>query len=206
MKNTLVILAIFFLGINQHITAQSEKMDEFTVEVKGLGCPFCAYGLEKKINELDQADQINIDIETGVMSFIYPSDQNLKIDQIEEKVKKAGYTTKNINVKRTNQNIETSSNHIAEKSEKIIRNIEFFVAGNCNMCKYRIEKTANQIKGVNNAQWNKESKQLSIQIEKNIAQLDIEKGIVKSGHDTKTIKSKKSDYKKLPECCKYHRI
>ena len=34
------------------IMAQSD-MDQFEVKVEGLGCPFCAYGLEKKFNELE---------------------------------------------------------------------------------------------------------------------------------------------------------
>ena len=74
------------------------------------------------------------------------------------------------------------------------------------MCKSRIEQTAKEVAGVSKAQWNKESKQLLVQVQNNISQLDIEKAIAASGHDTKAIKSKDSNYQKLPECCQYDRI
>ena len=52
MKNIIIIfLSIFLLGTTNQLNAQSKTMDEFTVQVDGLGCPFCAYGLEKKFKE-----------------------------------------------------------------------------------------------------------------------------------------------------------
>ena len=54
MKNTRIYILLSFLlfGLLSSVKAQEGRMDSFTVKVEGLGCPFCAYGLEKKFKEL----------------------------------------------------------------------------------------------------------------------------------------------------------
>ena len=92
MKSIITIIAsISFLAIHHTMKAQSENMDTFSVEVQGMGCPFCAYGLEKKFKELKGIENIEIKIETGIMHFQYPSN-TLQIEDVEKQVEKAGYT------------------------------------------------------------------------------------------------------------------
>jgi len=80
----------------------------------------------------------------------------------------------------------------------------FKVAGNCDMCKERIEKAAKSVSGVLKAVWNKTDKIIQIQFDPAKTNLDaIEKAIAKAGHDTEKYKSSDDDYKLLPECCWY---
>ena len=66
MKKTITIIAFLILGFATTETkAQSKKVDQFKVQVDGLGCPFCAFGLEKKFKELKGIKKVRIDIETG---------------------------------------------------------------------------------------------------------------------------------------------
>ena len=44
MKN----IILFIILSSQFLFGQN---DQFTLRVEGLGCPFCAYGLEKKIQK-----------------------------------------------------------------------------------------------------------------------------------------------------------
>ena len=84
---------------------------------------------------------------------------------------------------------------------------KFEVAGNCGMCKARIEKAANSVEGVSSADWNKETKM--IEVSYNPEKSDIHKihqAIAKAGHDTKMHKAADSVYDKLPGCCKYVRM
>ena len=208
MKNIIVvILSVFLFGINNNMNAQSKTMDEFTVQVEGLGCPFCAYGLEKKFKEFKGIKKVKIEMETGIMNFEYPTDKKLSIEQIERQVEKAGYTPVSVTIKRVDGNIEkTEDTNVVELTEGEFKNIEFFVAGNCGMCKSRIEKAAKKVKGVESAEWDKETKQLMVKISSSVLQADIEKAVVKAGHDTKKMKSNDSTYKELPGCCQYERV
>lgn len=88
MKKTLAFLAALFVG-SLALSAQSRTVE---VEVKGLSCPFCAYGLEKHFQELDGVLSVSIDIKKGLMTLSIRDDMELSTETIEETVKKAGFT------------------------------------------------------------------------------------------------------------------
>ncbi|HQW47585.1 MAG: cation transporter [Bacteroidetes bacterium] len=77
------------------------------------------------------------------------------------------------------------------------------ILGNCSQCKERIEDAA-YVKGVKSAQWDKQTKILTVVY--NTSKTDLEKiqtAIAKVGHDSKGHLSTDKDYKKLPDCCAY---
>lgn len=81
------------------------------------------------------------------------------------------------------------------------------VKGNCGMCETRIEEVALSIDGVDEADWDKESKLLSITFDKKKTSLDnIHKVIAEAGHDTDLEKADIDVYEDLPGCCKYDRM
>lgn len=80
------------------------------------------------------------------------------------------------------------------------------VAGNCGMCETRIENAAQSVEGVTTADWDKESKQLTVSFDEAKTNVDkIQKAVVKVGHDTEMYKADDEVYSKLPACCKYER-
>lgn len=81
----------------------------------------------------------------------------------------------------------------------------FKVWGNCDMCKARIEKAA-KIEGVNKAEWNKDSKVLTLVYNPSMIKTDdILSKVAAVGHDTERIKATEEAYNRLPGCCKYER-
>ena len=99
--------------------------------------------------------------------------------------------------------LSSYGNLISQKS-KITAS--FTVLGNCGMCEKVIETTANKLKGVKNAIWDKEQKILTITYNsKKISLIDIKKSIANSGYDTDEIKATKEAYDALHYCCKYDR-
>lgn len=205
MKYTIIlVIATLILGTITTVNAQSKTMDQFTLQVDGLGCPFCAYGLEKKFKELKGIKEMKIEMETGVLKFEYPSTNKLSVEQAEKQVEKAGYTPVSVAIKRADGTMESSKQNSKESDVKdSLNTISFFVAGNCDMCKSRIENAAIKIDGVQQAVWNKETKQLTTQATAAISKKDIKTVIAKTGHDTKDIKATKKAYDKLPGCCQY---
>lgn len=80
------------------------------------------------------------------------------------------------------------------------------VAGNCGMCKTRIEKAAKSA-GVESADWNTETKILTVKFNSSSADINkIEQAIAAVGHDTPDYKATDETYNKLPGCCKYERM
>jgi periplasmic mercuric ion binding protein len=79
----------------------------------------------------------------------------------------------------------------------------FKVEGNCNQCKARIESAA-KIEGVSKAEWNKDSKMLTLVYNPlKITSDDVLKKIAAAGHDNEKFKAADKSYNSLPDCCKY---
>jgi copper chaperone CopZ len=81
----------------------------------------------------------------------------------------------------------------------------FKVFGNCGMCKKRIEKAA-QTDGVASAEWNKDTKMLTVVYDSvKISNDQIQKNVASVGHDTEKMSAEDKVYEKLPGCCLYER-
>jgi Cu(I)/Ag(I) efflux system membrane fusion protein len=80
------------------------------------------------------------------------------------------------------------------------------VAGNCDMCKERIETAAKSVAGVTKAEWSAETKQLHLSFLSSKTSVDVvAKAIAAVGHDTEKFKAPDAVYNALPGCCKYDR-
>jgi len=77
------------------------------------------------------------------------------------------------------------------------------VSGECGMCKTRIEKAA-KIDGVSKAEWNDETKILTLVYDASkVTSDEVQKKIASVGHDTEKYKADDKAYNSLPGCCKY---
>ena len=91
------------------------------------------------------------------------------------------------------------------KYENGLAESTFKVWGNCGMCEEKIE-TSLKVDGVNEADWDSETKIITVLYDTNKISLDkIHKNIVGVGYDTDKYKSEDSTYSNLHECCKYDR-
>ncbi len=91
-----------------------------------------------------------------------------------------------------------------EACETTEKSMTFKVEGNCGMCESRIEKAAKNLEGVSAADWEKESKMLTVKYHPNKVKEDkIHDAIAMVGHTTSKKKASAEAYEKLPACCKY---
>ena len=61
MKKLLILLFIGFTVTTVNAQADTSQLNgKITIEVDGLACPFCAYGLEKNLKEIDGVENIEI--------------------------------------------------------------------------------------------------------------------------------------------------
>ena len=97
----------------------------------------------------------------------------------------------------TNSYSQSKPSPSGSKTEVII------VSGNCGMCKERIE-TAAKTDGVSQAEWNKDTKKLTLVYNPSRVKVeDVQKKTASSGHDTGKFKAEDKTYNGLPGCCKY---
>ena len=78
------------------------------------------------------------------------------------------------------------------------------VQGLCGMCKTRIEKTAQGVPGVTRAEWQMDTKVLTLQFDSTKTSMEfISEQLAKVGHDTDRNRADDKVYNSLPSCCKY---
>lgn len=107
--------------------------------------------------------------------------------------------------------IACSNKAVSEKIESKTENSNgvtittFKVWGNCEMCKKTIEGSL-KVEGISKADWNKESKIISVSYNANKISLEeIQKHIASVGYDNEKFKGDDKAYKELPGCCQYDR-
>lgn len=101
--------------------------------------------------------------------------------------------------------ITVSAQHTDSKTatDTAYTTVQFRVEGACEMCKERIEEAAKG-KGVQKAEWDIDSKMLTLHYFPAIANVNkIKDRIVEAGHDLLNKKAKNNIYNALPECCHY---
>lgn len=72
--------------------AAQEPPPDIVVEVNGLSCPFCAYGLEKKFGERAEVDSVVVELEENEVHLWLEAGEELSDDEVRGTVKDAGFT------------------------------------------------------------------------------------------------------------------
>ena len=100
--------------------------------------------------------------------------------------------------KKDNTKVEQVETKVA------VTTASFGVRGNCGMCKATIEKAANSIEGVTEANWDKVKKKMDVSFDaKKTTAMAVQTAVANSGYDTEHVVGNLDAYKDLPGCCKY---
>lgn len=100
--------------------------------------------------------------------------------------------------------LQTQSPSVASRTHD--QNETFKVYGACGMCKRRIEGALKEVEGLHKAEWDIETKMLTVSFDSRLITLDdIHKKVAAVGHDTDKFRAEDDVYAKLHGCCKYER-
>lgn len=228
-QNIVLFLSLFLCSS----TLYAQSYSTATIDVAG-NCEMCKSRIETaaKIKEVKSAEW-NKSTHKLVLEF---DSSKIKIEQIEQSVAKAGHDTPDFKAsenvyaklppcclyerdlgKKERKGISISQEHARAKNNKDSspqktpllkqkKNITFAVAGNCAMCKNRIEKAA-KIQGVESASWDLATKQIVVLFNPEETNTeDIQQAVALAGHDTPSYRAAKETYEDLHECCLYERL
>ena len=102
----------------------------------------------------------------------------------------------------TKKETETTTTEVSK--DMAMTDLSFGVRGNCGMCKNTIEKAANGVEGVANANWDVDKKKIDVSFDDSKTDaMAIHNAIAASGYDTEKVAGSEEAYKDLPGCCKY---
>jgi outer membrane receptor protein involved in Fe transport/copper chaperone CopZ len=201
-----VILGIFLL-FTSFIFAQNLTQNQF--KVKG-NCDLCKERIETTAKKAG-AKKASYSIDSQTLTL--ETEGNVSSADILKKVAEAGHDNELFKADETvynalpacchyerDQVVANEDHHIHSKKEN-----EFYVKGNCESCKARIEKAAKDA-GADSAEWSAEKQTVILNFNPEKTSADkILKKIADVGHDNEKYKSSDSTYKNLPSCCLYDR-
>ena len=97
----LVFCIVIFLMGSFFPRAAHSRILEVTITVEGLACPFCAYGIEKKLKRVEGVRSIDIEMNRGVVVLAAEKDHSVNIRQIPGAVKDSGFSLGRMKVRVT---------------------------------------------------------------------------------------------------------
>jgi len=80
-------------------TAALAASTQYQMRVDGLACPYCAYGIEKKLNKIDGVEKIDIDLNKGLVIVNVADGVKLTEEQMTRLFKDAGFTYRSMTEK-----------------------------------------------------------------------------------------------------------
>ena len=83
----LIVLVFSVLAVS----AQEVARPTYTIQVDGMACPFCAYGVEKSLAKISGVEAIETDIDTGILTVTMAADATLHAMAATQAVEDAGF-------------------------------------------------------------------------------------------------------------------
>ncbi|MBI2166936.1 MAG: heavy-metal-associated domain-containing protein [Candidatus Omnitrophica bacterium] len=111
---TVGIVALVFLNA---ISFGQAEIEEVKLEVDGLACPFCAYGLEKKLKKVPGTSAYEIDMKRGEAFVRSEKKTALNFASFENAVREAGFTLRGITVKAVGKIVDLEEGFAFEVRE-----------------------------------------------------------------------------------------
>lgn len=130
-----IALVTFFVVFVSPLVHAKQRI---VVRVDGLSCAYCAYGLEKKLKELEGVEKVEINIKEGTASLVVQEGKTINDETINETVKDSGFTPREI--KREIEKQKETSN---------LETIKLHVTGmSCSGCVYNVRTALEKIRSV----------------------------------------------------------
>ncbi len=87
------LLAMMVLSVIWTAAAFAAEV-QYEVGVDGLACPFCAYGIEKKLSSIEDVQEIVVDITKGLVIVKMAEGSELSEQLARKKVEDAGFSVR----------------------------------------------------------------------------------------------------------------
>ncbi len=91
-----VIKAMVVMAVVSLIAGSGMAQTKYVIGVDGLSCPFCAYGLEKKLKKVKDVESVTIDLNEGEAVVIAKAGATVMEEALRKAVHDAGFTVSSL--------------------------------------------------------------------------------------------------------------
>ena len=90
-----LILPLFLIWSGIALAAGTQ----YVMRVDGLACPYCAYGVEKKLKKIEGVENVDVDLDKGLVVVDVKPGVQLTEPQMTKLFKDAGFTYRSMTTK-----------------------------------------------------------------------------------------------------------
>lgn len=90
-----IAAALFVFG---SASSASAAVESYTIGVDGMACPFCAYGIEKKLKEIEGVQSLEIRIKEDEVDVVAAEEETPTPSDLERAIQKAGFEIRSLSV------------------------------------------------------------------------------------------------------------
>ena len=96
MKTTVLLIAVGISTVLIYAAVAFAGENHYRVDVEGMNCPFCAYGIEKKLENLDGVEKVDVELEAGQFWLEVDDGVTLSQETVSDIIRNAGFTFKDM--------------------------------------------------------------------------------------------------------------
>ena len=93
----IVLAVILVSAVWASVVAAQDAKPAYTLEADGLACPFCAYGIEKRLSAIEGVDSVETEIKSGTVIVTMREGASLDEAAAKRAVEAAGFTLRAFN-------------------------------------------------------------------------------------------------------------
>ncbi len=98
MKPHLITLLALAGGIGLPVldvrAVATSDTTELSVRVDGLTCPFCGYGIEKRIKRLEAVATYRVNVREGTVTLVFSPGRAVRPEEVREAITASGFTAR----------------------------------------------------------------------------------------------------------------
>ena len=91
-----VIKVMVVMAVVSLTAGSAMAQTKHVIGVDGMSCPFCAYGLEKKLKKVKDVESVTIDLNEGEVVVIAKAGATIKEESLRRAVKEAGFSVSSL--------------------------------------------------------------------------------------------------------------
>ena len=146
-----ILAWVFFLAGWASTQENPSPGKRMILQIDGLSCSFCAYGLEKKLNKLEGVERLEIQLNEGKVILWLRPQSSLSREELVQKVKEAGFTLRNLKM-------ETEGDSVA-----VTRHFRMQVEGiRCEACEKTMIEALSHLGCTREVQINRKHQEVSL--------------------------------------------
>jgi len=103
MLKKLILVLAFFITTLIFFQPSFAEINNVEMQVDGMTCPFCVYGIEKKLEALGEVKDASSNLKTGIVDIKLEANGPLDIERLNEAIRESGFTPGKIKIKATGE-------------------------------------------------------------------------------------------------------